>query len=188
MKSIGVVVVGTPSAGKSYFASILKKRIRGVKVLEINDVAKARRLFFKKADADGTKTVRLGELERAINSETKRSGSWVVVGHLGVEMNLGADIAVVIRAHLKELERRMMKRGYGKRKIMDNLVSEAIDYSGSKASGMYKETYEISDKEEMEGMAKYIKERIQGSKKRRRSGQKRYLTELIPYIKKYGNQ
>ncbi len=185
MNELRVVVVGTPSAGKSYFSRILRDKIKDAKVIEINDVAKEYHLFSKRKERAGTKTVKLKELERAIRKRTKDKGVWIIVGHLGVEMDFNADMVVVVRSHLKELEKRMRRRRYTTSKMMGNLVSEAIDYSGVKATATCKEVYEISGRE-MERMAGYIKDRARGTKKRIRFKEKRYLSELIPYIEKYG--
>ncbi len=52
-------------------------------------------------------------------------------------------MAIVLRSHLKPLQARLKKRGYGKGKLKDNIVSEALDYCGIKASRNYGRVFEL---------------------------------------------
>ncbi len=188
MKDFKIVVLGTAASGKTSFSKLLKGKIKGAKILEINELAKRKGYLSKKRDKYGAREADLLKISNSIRANT-RSGVWIITGHLGSEMRIKADIAVVLRTHLKILERRMIKREYQRGKISENLVSEATDYSGIKASILYREVYEVSNQEEKERVANYIKDIIEGRKtKRPKISEKRYLSELIRYIKdgKYG--
>jgi broad-specificity NMP kinase len=150
-----VAVTGTPAAGKSTLAESISKET-GSSIIEINAVVEKKRAYIGK-DKGGSKIVQLRKLKAAVTSEIKKkTGMILIVGHLAQELGIHFDIAVVARAPLKTLVSRMEKRKYSRGKITENLVSEAVDYCGSKISGLSKETYEVSTDSEKRSVTRYL--------------------------------
>lgn len=161
-----VAITGTPATGKSTLAKRIAKST-GCRMIEINDVVERKKLFSSK-DKYGSKIVRLPELETEVKREIRsQKGMVLLVGHLAPELRFSYDIAVVTRAPLKELVKRMKKRGYPIGKMKENLMSEALDYCGSVIKGMSKETYEVSTKSESELVIKYLKHVSEGKKSKK---------------------
>jgi len=158
-----VAVTGTPATGKSTLARSIA-RSTGCRIIEINEIVERKRLFSSK-DRYGSKIVKLPELEREVKREAgMQKGMVLVVGHLAPELRFSYNVAVVTRAPLAELIRRMKKRGYPIGKIKENLMSEALDYCGSVIRAMSKETYEVSTKAEGARVIRYLKSVSEGKK------------------------
>jgi adenylate kinase len=154
-EGILVAVTGTPAAGKSTLAESISKET-GSSIIEINSIVEKKRAYSGK-DKEGSKIVQLGKLKAAVTSEIKKkAGMVLIVGHLAQELGIHFDIAVVARAPLRTLASRMEKRGYSREKITENLVSEALDYCGSKIAGISSETYEVSTESEKKDIIRYL--------------------------------
>ena len=67
----------------------------------------------------------------------------IVEGHLLCDMKIRGATAIVIREHLKTLLKRMERRKYSRKKIENNIVTEAIDYCGVNAVENYDSVYEV---------------------------------------------
>lgn len=179
-----ISVGGVAGSGKSYFARMLKRRIPNSKVIEINRVAKQYSLY-SRVDRYGTKIVRLRELGKIINDKIKAMrGVVIVVGHLAVELPINADIVVIVRADLREIESRLKRRGYPKGKISENIVSEAVGYSSDKAFSKYKEVFEVMTEKEKRSLISYIANLYNGvSSKRPKLKRVDMLMDMMKFIK-----
>lgn len=157
------MVCGTAGAGKSHFAAMLCRAIPNSTCIEVNDIVEKLHLYSKR-DRHGTKIVEPSILRKEIMKETKGlTGLIVVVGHLAAETNIGADVTVVVRAHLKDIESRLKARKYPLDKIAENIISEAVDYSGEAASIISKEAYEVRSDRSKRSIIHYIFEKMKGS-------------------------
>ncbi len=139
-----IVITGTPGSGKTTIAKKVASRIKGSELVHANDLIREKHLFSSHAK-DGAMVVKLGALGREIEA-LARSGVkrvLIVEGHVLCDMKIKGATAIVIRAHLEDIRKRLAARGYGSGKINDNLVSEAIDYCGANASLNYRDSFEI---------------------------------------------
>lgn len=160
-----IAITGTPATGKSSFAKQLVDALKNSKIIEINDIVDQYKLF-SKIDRMGSKVVKLTELEKKMQeiiSEQPKEQNLIIVGHLVPELKLNQDVTVTLRLSLKELIKRLEARNYEKEKIKDNIVSESVDYCGSKAKEMCKETYEIETDAEKKEIIEYIKSKASGT-------------------------
>ncbi len=134
-------------------------------LIEINDIVNSKRLF-SSLDKFGTKIVKLRPLENELYEEIKksRSSAVLIVGHLASELSIKPDIAIVTRAGLGLLIKRLNAREYQKEKLWDDVVSEALDYSGSRMAEKCKECYEIEKKADSDKMVRYLVARSSGKK------------------------
>ncbi|MGB9732958.1 MAG: AAA family ATPase [Candidatus Micrarchaeia archaeon] len=173
-----IAIMGTPGVGKSTFAKKLSKKL-GLELIEVNKIVDEYRLYSGK-DKFGTKVVKLKELEKLLNKIAEEKGSAIFEGHLLADLKLRGAIAIVLREHLPTLYKRLEERGYPYEKIIENLESEATDYSGLTAERNYKEVYEFlsSDKSLMKKVKNLLKNR------RSKKESIELLEELIPFIKR----
>jgi adenylate kinase len=167
-KKSGIIVIavtGTPTAGKTTFATSLSKET-GIKAIEVNDIVEEKKLFTG-VDEHDSKIVKMAELKKELKQVEKTASAAgqpaiILVGHLLADLDLDYDITVVVRANLLDLIARLEGREYPKEKVKENLVSESIDYCGVNAAEKSKETYEVEKDEDKAIVTAYIKERVEG--------------------------
>jgi broad-specificity NMP kinase len=149
-------VTGTPGTGKSLFAKRISARVRNSRIIEVNDIVKAHRLY-SGTDSYGSKIVRIKALDSALKKEVRNSAGLVlVVSHLVPDLNAGQRITVVLRLGLKPLMQRLRKRGYPKGKINENLIAEALDYCGAGVASKCPEVYEAESARDRLALMRYI--------------------------------
>jgi len=124
-----IVLTGTPGTGKSIIATELSRKL-GLKVFSITDLVRRRMHLGRNHEVDLRK---LAAIMRFLRNEE----DYVVEGHLACEIKLPADVVFVLRTRPDILRKRMAKRGYGKRKIEENLMAEMLDYCTQRAEKVY---------------------------------------------------
>jgi broad-specificity NMP kinase len=163
-KDFVIAVSGTPGSGKSSFAKALNEAIPSSKVIELNDLVDEFKLF-SSVDKMGSKVVKLKELEKKTKEKIKeqeKGTTLILVGHLTPEISIHPDITVVTRVTLHELIKRLEIRKYQKEKIKENIVSESVDYCGTKAKEQCKETYEVETDQDKKELIDYISGKVSG--------------------------
>ncbi|MEM3875525.1 MAG: AAA family ATPase [Candidatus Micrarchaeaceae archaeon] len=174
-----IALTGTPGAGKTYFAHLIKRKIKNIKIIEINKIINKYKLY-SHTDTDNAKVADIKKLNKKldsclknINEKNKNSNNKfkikavVVVGHLNPELNISFDVSFTIRTSLKTLEKRLKKRNYKKDKIKENLLAEALDYCGIKINKISKESYEIETKNEKQIALNFIKNLLNNGQKQK---------------------
>ena len=124
-----IIITGTPGVGKTTIAKILSEKI-GLEYISANEFLKKEK-GIKKTIADLNKLKKLKYKKHAI-----------IEGHLCCEVKLGETI-YVLRLNPKELEKRLKKRKYSKKKIEDNILSELLDYCLIVSEKKYKKVIQI---------------------------------------------
>ena len=123
-----LLVTGVPGTGKSTVAALVAKKA-GAALIDINKTVNVLKLFSGIDEDDGSKVVRLQELERELSSTIKSEKPGVVVeGHLGCEVKLPVQKVIVLRCDPKVLRQRLSARNYPAEKVAGNALSEALDY------------------------------------------------------------
>ncbi len=145
-------ITGSPGTGKTYFSKTVHNKFNSIDIIELNDIIRKQKAFTH-IDGDKVMTADIGKLNRIIKKQLKefaeaeiKTGKKrvvVYVGHLIPELSIRLDVCFVMRTRLSLLAKRMTARGYPKRKIKENLISEAVDYCGTKAKDMSENVYEI---------------------------------------------
>jgi len=125
-----IVVTGTPGTGKSVIARKLAAAL-GLELVDIKDVARKRGLVGKGHEVD------IRRLASALRFLGRRK-DYVVEGHLACELRLPADYVFVLRTEPRVLKRRLARRGYGPRKLNDNLAAELLDYCTQRVEQEYR--------------------------------------------------
>ena len=178
-----LVIMGTPGSGKTTLAESLRRRMKNSNLISVNRVIRENK-FFTSREKDGTLVADMGKLKSYLRREARNNeGILILEGHLLCEIDIPGATAIVIREHLNTLEKRLIKRGYPWSKIRDNIISEAIDYSGSMARRNYKKVYEIIPGRNTLSIA----ERIARGKSVKLPEHIDMLQELVPFMKNEKN-
>ncbi len=144
-----ICITGTPGVGKSTVMAELKRR--GYDVAEFDTLIDECVL----ETSDGEKII-----DEFCLGRIRKDG--IFFGHLSHYSQ--CDEVVILRSHLKEIETRLSHRGYPKRKVMDNLESEAIDLIGFEAERLHPgKTMEVLNAG-VEETADFIENVIKGKK------------------------
>ncbi len=130
-----VAITGVPGTGKTSVAKMLAGRL---KCACINELAFAKKKHIGKYNAkQKERGIPLREFRKKLDAELSKREDAVVEGHLLCEFRAKADLAVVLRGNIKELERRLKRRGYRDEKLLDNIYCEQINYCGKRALKSY---------------------------------------------------
>jgi adenylate kinase len=124
-----LIITGTPGTGKSTISGILSERT-GIPLVRVADVVRKKMRLGPRHEVD---IKRLASHLRFLRSEK----DFIVEGHLACELRLPADHVIVLRTEPRVLRKRMEMRGYGKKKIEENLMAEMLDYCTQRATKEY---------------------------------------------------
>jgi len=112
-----IALTGTPGTGKT---TIAKKLEDEYKVVYLKDFKDAVLYHDEDRDAD---VVDIEYLKEKVD-KMKDDEIIILEGHYAHEMPV--DMVIVLRCHPDELRKRLENRGYGEKKIMENLEAEAM--------------------------------------------------------------
>ncbi len=126
-----VAITGTPGTGKTSVAAFLAKK--GYEVRSFDELAEDFVVGYD--DERECKIVDTEEMDRAFRN-IREEGIMFVEGHLS--HILSVDYAIVLRCEPSELEKRMKAKGWGEKKIRENLEAEAMDLILSQSCDMHR--------------------------------------------------
>jgi adenylate kinase len=135
---VKLALTGTPGTGKSTVAKILATR--GIKVIELGDLAKEKKLLGKLDRKRGTYEVDVRKLDLALE-EIDVTGTTVLVGHLS--HLISSDMVIILRCRPSVLAERLRSRGYPEKKVRENAEAEALDVILVESAETGREVYEI---------------------------------------------
>ena len=119
-----VAVAGTPGVGKTAFSSKLAGKVNA-RLVDLKEYAVERNLVSGRDKERDTLVVDEGELKRRLSREFSSSrGDFVVEGLLAPFTP--ATHVIALRCSPRELARRLKKRGYGRKKIKENVEAEVL--------------------------------------------------------------
>ena len=178
---VKVILTGTPGTGKTIIAKELSKELE-IELLDVKRLIEKTKAY--KKSEHGEKEVLLPKFRNALKKELRKRKDWITESHLLCEIKLEADFIFVLRCGKKELEKRLKKRKYKKKKIEDNLMVELLDYCYVKSRKNLKgKLYELdTSKKSIKKCAKELAEVIKGKKKKLDSVD--YSKELINFVLK----
>jgi adenylate kinase len=126
-----IVITGTPGTGKSAIAKKLAAQL-GLELIDLKEIVRERKL-----SAGRQHEVDLRKLAAALRF-LRAKRDYVAEGHLACELELPADFIFVLRTEPRVLRRRLLKRGYGERKLGDNIAAELLDYCTQRVGQEYR--------------------------------------------------
>ncbi len=143
MKRI-IIITGTPGTGKTTIAEKLCRKLNNSELLRSNSLIKEFGLY-KYRTKDGELVADMERLRNELERKARKSAADTVIieGHLLCDIRIKGATAIVIREHLRKLQKRMIARHYKESKINNNIVAEAVDYCGINAEKNYEKVYEI---------------------------------------------
>lgn len=127
MKKI-VIVTGTPGTGKTYIAKAVAKAF-SLKYIDVKKVIIRDKLSEGYDKKRKTKIIDTTKLSKSLVSMIKKSDKGIVIdSHMSHFIpSKHVDLCIVTKCDLKELNKRLKKRGYHKSKTRENLDSEIFD-------------------------------------------------------------
>lgn len=135
-----IAISGTPGVGKHYIGRMLSKKL-GYEFVDLNKKINKREISLSELNAAA----------RKIKDNT------VVVSHLvHLVTSKKFDLLIILRCRPDVLEKRLRKRGYGKRKIYDNLMFEVIDGTYAEAVDWHKKAIQVDNTKDWRGTLKKI--------------------------------
>ncbi len=116
-----IAITGTPGTGKTEVAKILSEKLE-VDLIDIKPLLERSKVGFdKKRDSDIIdETVLSKEFE-------KIKGNFVIEGHMAHFIDSkDVDFCIVLMTNSNELRKRLLKRGWDKEKIEENVLAEQM--------------------------------------------------------------
>lgn len=134
-----IAITGTPGTGKHTLAGEIGKRT-GLQVVDIGKMAKERKWGRK----DAKRKAWIADIGK-LRKETRKIKDCILVSSYSELMP--NDIVIVARCHPRTLAKRLKKRGYPRKKTIENLECECLDYCLISALGHNpkKKVYEIDN-------------------------------------------
>ncbi len=123
-----IIITGTPGTGKTTVAKLLEKRL-GIPVYDDKIAGKG--------------SVDLRRLRMKAMAIVRREKDVIFEGHLYCEVKLPADRVFVLRTNPFALLKRLEERKWSRKKVMENVLAEALDYCLIKAEEKYGNVIQI---------------------------------------------
>ena len=124
-----ILVTGTPGVGKSSVSRLLASRLGGVYV-GLAELVEREGLVSGVDEVRGTLVADVDGVSRRVREILDGSeGDIIVDGHYAVDVVPAEDVFVVfvLRRDPKELKGVLESRGFGERKVWENLAAEILD-------------------------------------------------------------
>ena len=126
-----IIISGTPGTGKTTVSKEISRKIKA-KVISLNDLVIQKDLFVKFNSNRETFVINEDRviayvLKLIENYVSKKIDFVIIEGHFSdiIPSNF-IDSVIVLRCHPDELLRRLKKKGYNERKIIENIQSEIL--------------------------------------------------------------
>lgn len=119
-----VSITGTPGTGKTSISKLLKER--GFEVVNFNKVAIENNFIIGKDKKRDTFIVDIKKFNKYAKENYNRKKIIFIEGHLSHLIKC-VDKVIVLRCHPDELRKNLLKRGWNKQKIKENLEAEILD-------------------------------------------------------------
>jgi adenylate kinase len=124
-----ILITGTPAVGKTTVSSILASRLDAMHI-NLTDLAKQERLTNGVDRERNTLIVNIDDMSKRVKELIVASGQDCIIdGHYAVDTVPPEDVdfVFVLRRSPDELKKMMENRGYGEKKLQENLEAEILD-------------------------------------------------------------
>jgi len=123
-----IIVTGVPGTGKTTFAKNLAEKYK-LAYTDVNQLIAKHNLSVGRDKKRDCEIIDTDTLKRVLEDEIKDSSSTMVIdSHLS--QCIGSEfvkICFVTKCDIRELKKRLEKRGYSKEKVRENLDAEIFD-------------------------------------------------------------
>ena len=158
-----IIITGTPGTGKTSLAKMISKELK-FKLVDVNKIIDQRKICEAYDQENECKIVNLQKLKKQLLKEIKESKENLIIeSHLSHHLPKDqVDLCIVTKTDLKELNLRLIDRGYSDQKIRDNLDAEIFDLCLTEAqeTGHNLLIVDTTHKINREELIKKIKEKI----------------------------
>jgi len=141
-----VVISGTPGTGKTTVASILAKKIKGIHI-DLSDLVLKEKLYKEVDEKRETVIADLDKLLPKLREIIRSANSPIIIeGHYAeIVPSKFVNVAIILRTHPKELEKRLKKKNFKESKIRENIQAEILGVCSYNALNAYEKEkiYEI---------------------------------------------
>jgi adenylate kinase len=138
-----ICITGTPATGKTTLARILAKKL-GYRLLDVKSLVKKRKIYEKYDKKLKTYIVDTKKLNKFLIKQIKFNKNLIIDSHLSHYLpRKYVDLCIVTKCELKELKKRLEKRGYSEQKVRENLDSEIFDICLNEAKELWHYTFVI---------------------------------------------
>ncbi|MFH0890343.1 MAG: adenylate kinase family protein [Candidatus Aenigmatarchaeota archaeon] len=125
-----ICITGTPGTGKTKVANevagiLHKKYGLKFKILHLNGIILKQKLWTSIDKKRKSKNADMGRLNKFVSKYEKENPNVIIESHLAHYFD--ADIVFVLQTGIKELKKRLEKRGWSKAKIEENLDAERVN-------------------------------------------------------------
>lgn len=116
-----VALTGSPGVGKTTLAQAARKR--GIRIVDVKAWAREEKCVVAFDEEDDAEVIDIVELASLVPDDDGATA--IYDGH--VSHLLDVDVIWVLRADPQIIKERLLKRGYKKAKIIENMEAEAMD-------------------------------------------------------------
>ncbi len=136
-----ISITGTPGVGKTTLSKFLSKKL-GYSVIHITDFVREKNLSSGYDKSFKAMIVDVKKLNREMKRFLKNKDNLIIDGHLS--HFIPSDITFVIRLDPSLLARRLKRRGYLRKKILENIEAELLDVIYAEALNNSKNVIQIN--------------------------------------------
>lgn len=119
-----VALTGTPGTGKTSVANVLTKQ--GYAVVQLHRFAQKKKCTVGVDTKRKSQLIDVNRLNRIVKKETPVDRLLFFEGHIAHLLKTMEKI-IILRCHPNELKKRLKKKRWGMKKIMENVEAEIID-------------------------------------------------------------
>jgi adenylate kinase len=119
-----IALTGTPGTGKTSVSNILYKK--GFEIVDLNKVACEKNFLLGKDEKRASNIVDIDRFNKYVKENYTGKDIVLIEGHLS-HLLKGVDKVFVLRCHPKKLKSNLLKKGWNKQKIKENVEAEILD-------------------------------------------------------------
>jgi adenylate kinase len=131
-----IALTGTPGTGKTSIAEVLIKN--GFIVIDLNKIACDKNFLIGKDSKRDSNIVDIEKLNKYVLGNYSSKEIIILEGHLSHLLNT-VDKIIILRCHPKLLKKNLLKKGWTKEKISENLEAEILDVILCESVELHKE-------------------------------------------------